>query len=47
MADVNKAKVDGIFRVIVHNVNNVPSTERFLGSPDPYVELLYNGSFTI
>ncbi len=47
MGDVNNAKANGIFRIIVHNVNNVPSKERFLGSPDPYIQLLYNGSFMI
>jgi hypothetical protein len=37
------AKTDGICRVIVHNVINVPSTEGFLGLPDPYVDVFYHG----
>ena len=45
MSDVNGTKKEGICRVIVHNVNNVPSTERFRGLPDPYVNLFYHGSF--
>jgi len=44
MSDTKMAKNDGIFRVIVHNVNNVPSTERFRGSPDPYINVFYYGS---
>jgi hypothetical protein len=47
MGDVNNAKKDGICRVIVHNVINVPSTERFRGLPDPYVNVFYAGSFII
>jgi hypothetical protein len=43
MDDVNVTKRDGIFRIIVHNVNNVPSPERFRGLPDPYVNILYHG----
>lgn len=45
MDDVNVAKRDGIFRVILHNVENVPPTERFRGLPDPYVNIFYHGSF--
>jgi hypothetical protein len=45
MSDVNVAKKDGIFRTIIHNVNNVPSTERFRGLPDPYINIFYHGSF--
>jgi len=45
MNDVNMTKKDGSFRIIVHNVNNVPSLERFRGLPDPYVNVFYNGSF--
>jgi hypothetical protein len=41
------AKTDGICRVIVHNVINVPSTEGFLGLPDPYVDVFYHGSFIL
>ncbi len=47
MSDVNAARRDGTFRIIVHNANNVPSTERFQGSPDPYVNVFYHGSFII
>jgi hypothetical protein len=47
MGDVNNAQKDGICRVIVHNVINVPSTERFRGLPDPYVNVFYAGSFII
>lgn len=43
MGDVNAANRDGLFRAIVHNVENVPSTERFRGLPDPYVNLFYHG----
>ncbi|CAF0934963.1 unnamed protein product [Rotaria sordida] len=43
MDDVNVANRDGLFRVIIHNVNNVPSTERFRGSPDPYINIFYHG----
>ena len=42
---MNVEKNDGLFRVIVHNVYNVPSTERFRGLPDPYVNVFYHGSF--
>jgi len=45
MSDVNVTKNDGIFRTIIHNVNNVPSTERFRGLPDPYINIFYHGSF--
>ncbi len=45
MSDVNRPKKDGICRVIIHNVNNVPSIERFGGLPDPYVNLFYHGTF--
>ncbi|CAF4438073.1 unnamed protein product, partial [Adineta steineri] len=27
----------------VHNANNVPSSAKFLGSPDPYVNIFYHG----
>ncbi len=44
---VNSVKKDGICRVIVHNINNVPSVERFRGLPDPYVNVFYHGTFII
>ena len=40
-------KSDGLFHVIVHNVCNVPSIERFRGLPDPYVNVFYHGSRVI
>ena len=46
MSDVNNTKKDGVCRVIVHNANNVPSTERFRGLPDPYINVFYHGSYT-
>jgi hypothetical protein len=46
MSDDKMAKNnDGIFRIIVHNVNNAPSMERFRGSPDPYINVFYHGTF--
>ena len=44
MSDVNGIEKDGICRVIVHNVEKVPLTERFRGYPDPYVNVFYHGS---
>ena len=40
MSDV---KNDGIMRIIVHNAEKVPLTERFRGSPDPYVNIFCYG----
>ena len=47
MTDVNTSNNDGICRISVHNTENVPSTERFRGLPDPYVKIIYHGSFII
>lgn len=44
MCDVNMTENYGIFRVIVNNVNNVPSLDRFGGLPDPYVNVFYHGT---
>ncbi|CAF4514045.1 unnamed protein product [Rotaria socialis] len=43
MDNVNVTNRDGVFQIIVHNVENVPSPERFRGSPDPYVNVFYHG----
>lgn len=45
MTDSNNDKMLGIFRVIVHQVHNVPPTERFRGLPDPYIKIFYHGNF--
>lgn len=37
-------KSDGLFRVIIHQIENVPSIEIFRGLPDPYVKILYHGN---
>jgi len=44
MNDVNITKTYGSFRVIVNNATNVPSLERFGGSPDPYINVFFHGS---
>ncbi|CAF3822313.1 unnamed protein product [Adineta steineri] len=43
MGDANINKKEGILQIIVHNSNNVPSSAKFLGSPDPYVNIFYHG----
>lgn len=45
MSDTNAGNKNGIFRIIIHNVNNVPLTERFRGLPDPYINVFYHGIF--
>lgn len=35
---------EGILLILVHNATNVPSTDRFRGLPDPYVNIFYLGS---
>ena len=45
MSDVNVVKKDGICRIIVHNINKIPSPSRFRGLPDPYVNVFYHGTF--